>query len=117
MTTLTTNIIDETSISHRKAVAFLKGIIVARCINYGMKHSSSSEPSAEFLAGQEFYHEQWLAPVDRITAIHILYNRIRHKRPHTESRERDDSLLVVPRSWYQKIQEVSGATFDELEVK
>lgn len=73
--------------SHRKACAYLKGYIVGYAVNQGMKWNGDSEKTQEFKDGWE--DSSWVNP----TFAHIIYNRLRHERPHLGSREADQAFL------------------------
>lgn len=105
------------NLAHRKAVAFLKGILVSRAIACDHKYEPKRKPSPEFEKGLDFYMHG--APASMATAIHIIHNRLRHKRPHTESRERDDEIIkIYPlRGIIKMMEEVCGDTYENLEVK
>lgn len=89
---MTTTAIQEVSVEeqrqiHRKACAYLKGYIVGYAVNQGMKWEGDPERTEEFKRGWE--EASWVNP----TFAHIIYNRIRHDRPHLGSREADQEYL------------------------
>ena len=118
MTTLTLPEVDEKIDAHRKAVAFLKGTIIGFATEKGMKYKSKREPNGVFATGVKYGKDKsWIR--NWITILHILYNRIRHLRPHTGSIEGDDIFLQkysYPRDIKEKILEISGIEYENLEV-
>jgi hypothetical protein len=79
MTTTNTIELTEAEIAHRKACAYLKGYIVAASANRGMKWEGDPDKSPEFKQG---YEDGQYVPAPCLTYAHILYNRLRHNRPH-----------------------------------
>lgn len=73
--------------SHRKACAYLKGRIVGYAVNQGMKWDGDPDRTEEFKQGFEGF--TW----DNVTTLHIIYNRIRHNRPHLKSWDADQEHL------------------------
>jgi len=117
MTTLTLPQVDEKIDAHRKSVAFLKGAIVGFATAKGMKYASKREPNGEFAIGLE-YGKDILWASNRITVLHILYNRIRHLRPHTGSISGDNTFLQTfsSREIRKRILKISGMEYEDLEV-
>jgi len=81
MTTTATIEYTEAEISHRKACAYLKGYIVASSVKNGMKWNGDKERTPEFALG----YEDGGAGGKYQTYAHILYNRLRHNKPHRTS--------------------------------
>lgn len=90
MTTAIENITEYTQaqIAHRKACAYLKGLICGYADKAGHKYHTTKERTPEFDKGFKAASDGWLG-ADAITEAHILHNRLRHNRPHI-SREYDD---------------------------
>jgi len=85
-------IVTEEEQKRRNIIAFMKGWIVAQSIKKGLKYSSTKNSSKEFKLGQEKGFEKYLAS-SHITALHIIYNRLRHNKPHTKSYLEDQKTL------------------------
>lgn len=77
--------------SHRKACAYLKGRVVGYAVRCGMKWDGDPERTAEFKEGFNEYGGD-------LTTLHIIYNRLRHNRPHLGSWEADQEYL--DERWY-----------------
>ena len=92
----TTYVLTEQDIAHRKACAYLKGLIVGAASNRGMKWNGDPERTPEFKDGYEKAQEGYVP----LTAVHIIYNRIRHDRPHLVSVEVDSVALKETSSYY-----------------
>lgn len=80
--TTTTIEYTEAEIAHRKACAYLKGYIVAASQNRGMKWEGDPERTPEFKQG---YEDGQYVPAPGLTLAHIIYNRLRHQKPHRTS--------------------------------
>jgi len=77
MTTTTAIEIDDHRLAHRKACAYLKGCIIGYAHAKGMKWNGDICRTTEFKMGYESkFHG------DTITFLHIIYNRLRHDKPH-----------------------------------
>ena len=85
--TVEKHILTQEEINERKAISYLKGMIIAYGIENGLKWKSNREPSEAFQAGFDSKSHA------DITSVHILYNRLRHNRPHTFSVENDQEIL------------------------
>jgi hypothetical protein len=85
---MTTTAIEHTEaeIAHRKACAYLKGYIVGSSIAHGMKWDGDPERTPEFKAG--FENTSGRGSDEVLTLAHILYNRLRHNKPHRTSGKR-----------------------------
>jgi len=69
-------------VAHRKACAFLKGILCGYADKKGRKYHSDREMmTTDFVAGFKKGQENW-TDADDITATHILHNRLRNRPPH-----------------------------------
>jgi hypothetical protein len=77
--TTTTETKEENQI-HRKACAYLKGYIVGYSKRHGMKWNGDEDGGTpEFKQG---WDDSLRCDSETITLTHIIYNRIRHDRPH-----------------------------------
>ena len=83
MTTTTKTIIEFTpaQIAHRETCAFLKGIICGHADRCGHPYHTTKERTEAFDAGFKIGCEGCFGR-GAITAIHIIHNRPRHRRPH-----------------------------------
>jgi len=77
----------QAQIAHRKACAFLKGILCGYAEYKGYSYQTTKTRTPEFDKGFGIGCEERLG-ADAITAIHIIHNRLRHNRPHINA-ERD----------------------------
>lgn len=87
------------------ALVFLKGIIVSYSVAKGMKYDSKHAPTPLFEEGMTLgadIADRWNGK-EIITALHVLYNRLRHNRPHTGSVETDEKALSEVPSWPAKV--------------
>ena len=91
-------VLTEEETNNRNAILFLKGCIVQHSIDNGMKYSSTKGPNKHFKEGAEDKTRK------KITIYHIVHNRLRHNRPHTESYESDQKLLTDfgDERWYNR---------------
>lgn len=86
-------------ISDRDFLVYLKGRIVGYAVKKGMKWASKNEMSEAFKIGYDEsvnklkYFDRWTGRED-ITAIHVMHNRLRHTKPHTDSVETDNVHLA-----------------------
>ena len=82
---MTTAILEKTftpaQIAHRKACAYLKGILCGYADARGHKYHTTKELTADFAAGFKEGQGTW-ADKDAITGTHILHNRLRNRPPH-----------------------------------
>lgn len=81
---------------HRDAINYLKGIIVAYATECGMRHSSNKTITEDYENGKAFMKDKLsglYCPSDWITTAHIIYNRLRHERPHKGSFDTDQEHL------------------------
>jgi len=76
----------EKEIAYRRACTYLKGLIVGYGMRWGMKWESKREPSEDFQAGMNQL-------TSFINTAHIIYNRLRHNRPHLNSINSDTEYL------------------------
>ena len=82
MTTATTTIeYTQAQIAHRNACAFLKGILCGHAERCGHPYHTTKDRTPEFDKGFAIGLERYMDR-DEITAIHIIHNRLRHRRPH-----------------------------------
>jgi hypothetical protein len=81
--------------SHRKACAYLKGYLVGYAKRRGMKWDGDEERTPEFAQG---FNDSKRIGRDTITFAHIIYNWIRHDRPHLGSERRDEEFVEAYRS-------------------
>lgn len=81
-------VLSEKEVKMRNARLFLKGLIIKKSIMEGMKYSSSKTPSKWFETGMNTSSSVC------VTNCHIIYNRMRHDRPHTFSLENDQKILT-----------------------
>ncbi len=90
MTTATETITEFTQaqIAHRKACAFLKGILCGYADKEGYKYNATTHLTPDFAAGFKCGSDGWIGERN-ITATHILHNRLRNRPPHTGSQETD----------------------------
>jgi hypothetical protein len=89
--TIEQSIVEETRReTHRKACAYLKGYLVGYAKRKGMKWEGDAERTPEFAKG---FEESKRVGADTITFAHIIYNWIRHDRPHLGSEERDEQFV------------------------
>jgi hypothetical protein len=90
MTTATESITEYTQaqIAHRRACAFLKGLLCGHADKCGHKYETTKERTPEFDAGFKAGQDGW-ASREAITTTHILHNRLRHRPPHTGTVEGD----------------------------
>ena len=75
-------------LAHRKACAYLKGYIVGYGSSRGMKWDGDPDRTPEFKQGMEDSRR------GNITFVHILYNRMRHSRPHLASYDLDSNYMT-----------------------
>jgi len=88
MTTTIENTTEYTQaqIAHRKACAFLKGVICGYNEYRGHPYHTTKPRTPEFDKGFEIGLNKLnggdFISAKSITAIHIIHNRLRHRRPH-----------------------------------
>lgn len=89
-----------TTISHEEvrndlnkshACAYLKGYVVGHAVKMGMKWDGDHERTQAFKEGWDDGHNSCQVCV---TYAHILYNRLRHNRPHRNSGKLDFHYLA-----------------------
>jgi hypothetical protein len=90
-----TAVIETTSVpadreSHRNACAFLKGYIVGYSKRHGMKWDGDESRTEAFADG--FGRSRNVGP-KTLTFAHVVYNRLRHDRPHLGSAQRDEEFV------------------------
>jgi hypothetical protein len=91
MTTTTETINEDNYLTHRKSCAYLKGYIVGYSKRRGMKWDGDEEGgTTEFKQG---WDDSQRCDSETVTLAHIIYNRIRHDRPHCGSREKDSEYI------------------------
>ena len=95
----TTYVLTSEDIAHRKACAYLKGIIVGYASSHGMKWNGDPDRTPEFKDGYEKGIKESYFP---ISAIHVIYNRIRHNRPHRKTVGDDTACLKSTSNYYLK---------------
>jgi len=78
---------------HKNAILFLKGVLVGYATKKGMKHSSIRPESEYYQKGREFAEKNPYSYSDWATSAHIIYNRLRHERPHKGSFDLDQQHL------------------------
>lgn len=94
-------VLSEKEKNERKAMAFLKGCVVGYYIMKGGKYSSTKEYGEEFAKGLKYVHPTEITSVggykytrrtnaNWITSCHIVHNKLRHNKPHTND---DDGFL------------------------
>ena len=76
--------------THRKVCAYLKGYLVGYSKRKGMNWKGDKTRTEEFALG--FEASKRMSP-DYITFAHIIYNWIRHDRPHLGTEERDQVFV------------------------
>jgi hypothetical protein len=92
--------------AHKKACAYLKGFIVGQLPKWsgkvttpeferGMKETNFA--AVDYHDGHTTFH------LSAITYVHILHNRIRHRRPHLGSEEKDMAFLKAFRKGAKEI--------------
>jgi len=83
MTTATATVTEFTQaqIAHRRACAFLKGILCGHSEQCGHPYHTTKDRDPDFEKGFSISREEYMSP-ERITALHIIHNRLRHTRPH-----------------------------------
>jgi hypothetical protein len=96
-------VLSEEETNLRKAMSFLKGCVVGYATRKGQKHKSTKTPTEDFLAGFAYSGPQKVVKYgheytiyrndDWITVAHIVHNRTRHDRPHTESNSSDNAII------------------------
>jgi len=84
----TTTELTQAQIAHRKACAYLKGILCGYADARGYKYRGNTDLTPDFAAGFKRGSTGWISG-DDITATHILHNRLRNRPPHTGSKEKD----------------------------
>ena len=87
--TLTETPVDN-RIAHQKACAYLKGYIVGYSKRKGMKWDGDEERTPEFKQGWE---DSKRRTSETITFAHIIYNWLRHDRPHLGREKRDEAYV------------------------
>lgn len=91
MTTTTANTSEETSREiHRQVCAYLKGYIVGYAKRRGMKWEGDQTRTEEFKKG---FEDSERCDDSVVTVAHIIYNRVRHNRPHCKTEKLDDKFL------------------------
>ena len=88
MTTTTANTSEETTTreTHRQVCAYLKGYIVGYAKCAGMKWDGDLTRTKEFKQG---FEDSSNCDDSMVTVAHIVYNRVRHNKPHRKTRELD----------------------------
>jgi len=87
-------VLDARQIACRKACAYLKGLIVGYARRNGMKWDGDPSRTSEFKLGFETERFGFPRFDEKVaTYVHILYNRLRHDRPHLESVEADNEFI------------------------
>lgn len=83
MTTNTETIIEftPTQVAHREACAFLKGILCGHADRCGHSYQTTKDRTKVFNAGFDLGCKERLGR-ETITNIHVIHNRLRHRRPH-----------------------------------
>ena len=80
--------VDETRIAHQKACSYLKGFVVGYAVRQGMKWKGDAEKQyPEFHDG--YKASQSFISAETVTFTHIIYNRLRHERPHIKGGDSD----------------------------
>lgn len=104
--------------SHKNAIAFLKGIIIAYAKECGMKHSSTKPETEFFEKGRTLVEKKSYLDSYWITIVHIIYNRLRHRRPHKSSFEADQEYLnqnsYLAHSVIESLSEILGEDASKL---
>jgi hypothetical protein len=77
----------QAQIAHRKACAYLKGLLCGNADKKGHKYATTKDRTPEFDAGFKAA-EGWINS-DTITATHVFHNRLRNRPPHTGSEDGD----------------------------
>lgn len=91
MTTTTETKEEENRQIHRKVCAYMKGYIVGYSKRRGMKWEGNEEGGTpEFKQG---WDDSQRCDSETVTLAHIIYNRIRHDRPHCGSCEKDSEYI------------------------
>lgn len=88
-------------VANRNFALYLKGRIIGYSVRHGMKWSSKHASSPIFQLGYDEgikplkndYSWTLIQDKSEITAIHIIYNNLRHNKPHTKSVENDEAIL------------------------
>ena len=84
--------------AHRRACAFLKGILCGYSDKKGRTYASTREVmSPDFAAGFAKGQDAWTTG-DDITANHILHNRLRNRPPHISEEHDAQAWLGFPKS-------------------
>lgn len=81
---------EEVDIAHRRACAYLEGFVVGHAVSNGMKWDGDPSRTKEF---EEGYNNGCNSFSRDATYAHILYNRIRHNRPHRTSGKLNHQFL------------------------
>jgi hypothetical protein len=98
----------QAQIAHRKACAFLKGILCGHAEQSGHPYHTTKKRTPEFDKGFEIGCEERLG-ADAVTAIHIIHNRLRHNRPHINAeRDANESGWIVERLAKKHLGEGTG---------
>jgi hypothetical protein len=98
--TVSTGIITIDRESHRKACAYLKGFLIGRLPK--RQHPAQAR-TPEFEQGLkdsrgetiDYYDGVKTIHLSEVTFAHIIHNRIRHRRPHLGSVEKDAAFLLA----------------------
>ena len=77
-------VLTEEDIAHRKACAYLKGLVIGHAVSMDRKWDGDNMKTPEFNKG---YIVGLSSHESKVTMAHILYNRLRHDRPHLKSRQ------------------------------
>jgi len=102
-------VLSEKDLARRKAIVYLKGFIIGYSVANGMKWSSKITPSPVFLSGQkDGEHARWNKTL--VNGVHVLYNRIRHNRPHGSSFDTDSVMLKAAEYSLKEIYEKLDVT-------
>ncbi len=78
---------DKDRIAFRRACAYFKGFVVGYAASRGMKWDGDPDRTPEFREGWK--QSQWASAAD-VTFIHVVYNRLRHERPHLRDAATDE---------------------------
>jgi hypothetical protein len=89
--TIETTSVDDNRITHRNACAYLKGYIVGYSKRRGMKWNGDVERTPQFKQGWE---DSKRRSSETITFAHIIYNWLRHERPHLGREKRDEAFVA-----------------------